>query len=162
MKIADFGLSALVRLGEGGYDANESSKRKKYRGLTDMWGTKEYFAPELIEGAYGPQADMWSVGCIMYEMLVGKAAFPYAKNEKELYTRIQQKNLKTSCQEYQQLSESAKSLLDLMLTVDPTKRCSATEALRHPWLTDAAAAAADHLTDAHTNLRDAYVVKAKK
>ena len=50
VKIADFGLSALVRLGESGYDANESSKRKKYRGLTEMWGTKEYFAPELIEG----------------------------------------------------------------------------------------------------------------
>jgi serine/threonine protein kinase len=33
-----------------------------------MWGTKEYFAPELIEEAYGPQADVWAVGCIMYEV----------------------------------------------------------------------------------------------
>jgi len=52
IKIADFGLSALVRLGEDGYDPNESSKRKKYKGLTDMWGTKEYFAPELIDGSF--------------------------------------------------------------------------------------------------------------
>jgi serine/threonine protein kinase len=50
VKIADFGLSALVRIGEDGYDPKESSKRKKFRGLTEMWGTKEYFAPELIEG----------------------------------------------------------------------------------------------------------------
>ena len=27
-------------------------KRKKFKGLNEMWGTKEYFAPELIEGTY--------------------------------------------------------------------------------------------------------------
>ena len=37
VKIADFGLSALVRIGEDGYDVEESSKRKKYKGLTEMW-----------------------------------------------------------------------------------------------------------------------------
>eukprot|EP00595_Chromulina_sp_UTEXLB2642_P000368 CAMPEP_0196761706 /NCGR_PEP_ID=MMETSP1095-20130614/1010_1 /TAXON_ID=96789 ORGANISM="Chromulina nebulosa, Strain UTEXLB2642" /NCGR_SAMPLE_ID=MMETSP1095 /ASSEMBLY_ACC=CAM_ASM_000446 /LENGTH=297 /DNA_ID=CAMNT_0042111595 /DNA_START=31 /DNA_END=921 /DNA_ORIENTATION=+ len=58
VKIADFGLSALVRLGEG-YDPDESSKRKAYVQLKEMWGTKEYFAPELVEQAYGPQADVW-------------------------------------------------------------------------------------------------------
>ncbi|KAJ1428571.1 kinase-like domain-containing protein [Ochromonadaceae sp. CCMP2298] len=47
VKIADFGLSALVRLDEDGYDAEESSKRKAYTHLTEMWGTVEYFAPEV-------------------------------------------------------------------------------------------------------------------
>ena len=36
-----------------------------------MWGTKEYFAPELIDQAYGPQADLWALGCILFEMLCG-------------------------------------------------------------------------------------------
>ena len=36
LKIADFGLSALVRLDENGYDAEESGKRKKYRLLKDV------------------------------------------------------------------------------------------------------------------------------
>ena len=36
VKIADFGLSALVRIGEDGYDVEESSKRKKYKGLTEV------------------------------------------------------------------------------------------------------------------------------
>lgn len=49
VKIADFGLSALVRVGELGYDPFESCKRKGYRALSDMWGTKEMFAPELID-----------------------------------------------------------------------------------------------------------------
>lgn len=69
VKIADFGLSALVRLGVKGYDPDESSKRKKFKELTEMWGTKEYFAPEMIKQQYGPQADVWALGCMMYEML---------------------------------------------------------------------------------------------
>ena len=33
----------------------QSGKRKHYKALTEMWGTKEYFAPELIDQTYGPQ-----------------------------------------------------------------------------------------------------------
>lgn len=159
VKIADFGLSALVRLGEGGYDAQESSKRKKYKGLTEMWGTKEYFAPELIEGAYGPQADMWSMGCILYEMLVGKAAFPYLRSERELYTRIQKRQYDTSCKEYTALSENARDLIGKMLAVDPVKRASATEALRHPWIVGAESNEDHHLESGHSNLKNAYAAK---
>ena len=36
VKIADFGLSALVRIDEDGYDAEESGKRKRYRQLKDV------------------------------------------------------------------------------------------------------------------------------
>jgi serine/threonine protein kinase len=55
VKIADFGLSCLLVVGEHGYDASHSAKRKKYDKCEDMWGTREYFAPELIAGNYGPQ-----------------------------------------------------------------------------------------------------------
>lgn len=72
VKIADFGLSALVRLDEDGYDAEESGKRKRYTHLKEMWGTAEYFAPEVINQAYGPQADVWALGCVLYEMLCGE------------------------------------------------------------------------------------------
>jgi serine/threonine protein kinase len=74
VKIADFGLSALVRPGTDGY-GDDSEKRKKYTGLTHMWGTPTHYAPELIDRAYGPQADMWSCGCAIYEMLTGCEAF---------------------------------------------------------------------------------------
>ncbi len=91
IKIADFGLSALVRIGEDGYDLNESSKRKHYKLLTEMWGTKEYFAPELIDQSYGPQSDLWALGCILYEMLCGHQAFPIRErdDEESFYGRIQ-------------------------------------------------------------------------
>ena len=45
-------------------------------GLTEMWGTPTHYSPELINKTYGPQSDMWSLGCMMYEMLTGEEAFP--------------------------------------------------------------------------------------
>jgi serine/threonine protein kinase len=75
-KITDFGLSALIRPTQDGYDPHDSAKRKNFRGLHEMWGTPRQYAPELIDRAYGPQADMWSLGCILFEMLTGYEAFP--------------------------------------------------------------------------------------
>jgi serine/threonine protein kinase len=40
VKIADFGLSCLLPVGECGYDVNSSVKRKKYDKCDDMWGTR--------------------------------------------------------------------------------------------------------------------------
>ena len=51
VKIADFGLSALVQIGTKGYDPDESSKRKVFKGLRERWGTPMFYAPELIEGS---------------------------------------------------------------------------------------------------------------
>jgi serine/threonine protein kinase len=59
-----------------------------------MWGTVEYFAPEVIEQAYGPQADVWALGCVLYEMFCGEQAFPAKEGDKKsvYYARISQGN----------------------------------------------------------------------
>jgi calcium/calmodulin-dependent protein kinase IV len=75
VKIADFGLSALLRPGKDGY-SNDSTKRKTFNGLKQQWGTPTHYAPELIACAYGPQADLWSLGCMTFEMMTGYEAFP--------------------------------------------------------------------------------------
>jgi serine/threonine protein kinase len=156
-KLADFGLSALVRLGEDGYDPDESGKRKLYTGLRDMWGTKEYFAPEVIAMKYGPQADMWSLGCVVYEMLVGKTAFPYRDSEEELFERIEAGKFGSHRPGWVSLSDEAKSIITDMLHINPLKRLSATEALHHPWIlhnaTDEAIARQTRLTEAQGHHR---------
>lgn len=137
IKIADFGLSALVRLGDR-YDAEESNKRKQFKDLKEMWGTKEYFAPELIGQAYGPQADVWAVGCVLYEMLCGLQAFGIREHDTEetFYGRILKGDFDvTTVSAFSHVSTEAKELLTQMLKVDPTKRLSASEALLHPWIT---------------------------
>jgi serine/threonine protein kinase len=137
IKIADFGLSALVRIDEDGYDAEESGKRKRYSSLTDMWGTKEYFAPELIEQAYGPQADVWALGCVLFEMLTGEQAFPVREHDTEskFYGRIKHGEFNKDIPAWKKMSNEARELLTNMLRVSPVERWSASECLLHPWIT---------------------------
>lgn len=137
VKIADFGLSCMVPLGVHGYDINHSAKRKKYDKCVDMWGTREYFAPELILGAYGPQADVWSLGCIIYEMLVGRPAFSlrsFRGDEEALYDSILGGGYDTASAEWQRVSEFGRMFIQDLLTVKPTKRLCCEEALEHKWI----------------------------
>lgn len=166
VKIADFGLSALVRLDEDGYDAEESGKRKKYKRLTDMWGTKEYFAPELIKCAYGPQVDMWACACVLFEMLCGYQPFAAqpGDNEKKFYARIERVAFNKDSTAYQNISPQAKDLLNKILVADPLKRLSATEALLHPWVTGEAHSELhnQHLTESQTQHVERFKRKQEK
>ena len=157
IKLADFGLSALVEIGRNGYDLNESSKRKQYNGLEEMWGTPTHYAPELIKGGYGPQADIWSLGCVLYEMLTGHAAFECFDDEDDnaLFKRILHREI--DLDRLKSISAEGRDLLLGLLTVDPTKRLSATEALKHPWVTGEA-----HTDDHHQHLHDTHDKMKKK
>lgn len=154
VKIADFGLSALVKVGSPGYDRAESSKRKEYKSLHEMWGTATYFAPELIGGAYGPQADVWSLGCILYEMLSGSHPFD-AETDEELYALIKGAQYDLETGPWLHLSEGSKDLVRKLLTVDPVQRLSCTEALKHPWITGEGhdESHSRHLGETHQNIR---------
>jgi calcium-dependent protein kinase len=134
VKLADFGLSALVQMSNSGYDRTASSKRKAFNGLREVWGTASYFAPELIARKYGPQADMWSAGCILYEMLSGDHPFN-AEDDDELYSMIQNARFSMSGHIWDKVSDEAKDLLLKILVVNPLDRLSATEALLHPFIT---------------------------
>jgi serine/threonine protein kinase len=137
LKIADFGLSALVRINEDGYDAEESTKRKNYKQLTDMWGTREYFAPEVVQQAYGPQADVWALGCVLFEILSGEQAFGVHPHDTEakFYDRILRADFNFNSKAWKNISDEAKDLIKNLLVKDPEKRLSSTEALLHPWIT---------------------------
>ena len=79
MKIADFGASTVVKVPRV---ENESSRDlaafKATSSLRDAIGTPCNMAPDVFNHKYGPQADMWSFGCVVYELLVGEPPFaPY-------------------------------------------------------------------------------------
>lgn len=145
LKIADFGLSALLRLGENGYHVNDSNKRKTFTGLHDMWGTKEYFAPEVVAGEYGPQADLWALGCVLFELLTGEQAFPVKENDDEMsfYDRILEGGVDMSSSVWMKVSPAVKDLLFKMLLVDPELRWSANECLNHKWILEGTSHATD-------------------
>jgi serine/threonine protein kinase len=106
-----------------------------------MWGTKEYFAPEVYEKAYGPQVDVWALGCVLYELLVGETPFPVREKPATAVERILFNNghhFKRSFEMrpgWQALSAEARDLISRMLKVNPRRRLSVAECLAHPWIT---------------------------
>lgn len=138
VKIADFGLSALVKPGTNGYHSHECELRKDWKGLHERWGTATHFSPELIGKKYGPQSDIWAIGCMLYEMLTGCEAFPPSKNRedwkdhKDLYGRIIASRYDKT--KLSSLSKDATDLLSQLLEVDPVIRVSSSIALLHLWL----------------------------
>jgi serine/threonine protein kinase len=74
-------------------------------------GTLEFIAPEIIKRlAYSFEVDFWSLGCLIYYMIIGKPPFAY-ENKKELlesilYEKIELKEIPSSI-----LSDSCKDLI---------------------------------------------------
>ncbi|KAF4657473.1 hypothetical protein FOL47_008415 [Perkinsus chesapeaki] len=150
VKIADFGLSYI--LGKK-FEARDSMKLKNCTEIHEPFcGTPLCMAPEVARkrAQYGPQADMWSVGCVLYELLSGLEPFD-AETEEELYSAIQDANPSFSDPEWREASGPAKDLTKKLLTADPVKRLSAREALEHEWLRGAASD--EYLESAHASLR---------
>ncbi|XP_044255729.1 serine/threonine-protein kinase 33-like isoform X2 [Tribolium madens] len=119
IKLTDFGLSSIVKSGKG----IESM-------LHEFCGTIYYMAPEMITfRSYSQMCDMWSVGVILYMLVIGKYPF-YGKNDKEIQIKICTQSPKFDTK----LSQELEDLILLLLVKDPVKRIRATEVLQHPWI----------------------------
>lgn len=93
-------------------------------------GTLDYVAPEVltrVDGDFG--IDMWSVGCLAYELWAGRPPFYHAEREQTILNIIQHDFNRARVENLELLS-----LVSNLLQKDPTKRMSAAEALMHPFL----------------------------
>ncbi|GAA0156134.1 non-receptor serine/threonine protein kinase [Lithospermum erythrorhizon] len=117
LKIIDFGLSVL----------NHGEL------LTDMVGNPYYVAPDVLLRSYGPEADVWSAGVIIYMILSGSPPF-YGETQEEIFKEILHGNVDFSSDPWPKISDSAKDLVRKMLVRDPKKRITAHEILCHPWV----------------------------
>lgn len=120
--------------------------------LTDGFcGSPICMAPEVATrtAAYGPQCDIWSVGCITYELLSGYPPFN-AATAPELF-RIIQMVSGPSFNDWiwLQITSDAKDLVVSMLQRRPEDRVSAREALHHNWFRTAPDT---HNAEAHDNI----------
>lgn len=92
-----------------------------------------YMSPEIINKNFNEKTDMWSIGIIVYEMLVGK--HPYSSKEKiGIMKEIYKGNLDFENQNFTNLSFSAQDFIKKLLQINPEERLSAKDALLHPWL----------------------------
>ena len=104
IKLTDFGLSKMI-------------KKTKEKAFT-ICGTPQYLAPEILsDEGYDSSVDWWSLGCVMYEMLVGKAPFRIPKGS---YLSADLYKKKITIPEY--VTEEAKNLISQLLVPNPKKR----------------------------------------
>ncbi|KAG6930229.1 serine/threonine kinase 36, partial [Chelydra serpentina] len=98
--------------------------------LTSIKGTPLYMSPELVqEKPYDHTADLWSVGCILYELFVGTPPF-YTNSIFQLVSLI----IRDPIQWPRTMSPSFKSFLQGLLMKDPRQRLSWPELLHHPFI----------------------------
>lgn len=110
LKIADFGFS---------------KKCPTRRCLKTQCGTPGYVAPEILEGdSYDTQADMWSLGVIVYILLGGYPPF-IEQNQRDLFKKIRKGEYEFHDEYWNQISSDAKDLISSLLTVNPDDRATA-------------------------------------
>ncbi|RVX06645.1 Calcium-dependent protein kinase 1 [Vitis vinifera] len=101
--------------------------------FTDVVGSPYYVAPEVLRKRYGPEADVWSAGVILYILLSGVPPF-WAETEQGIFEQVLHGDLDFSSDPWPSISESAKDLVRRMLVRDPRRRLTAHEVLCHPWV----------------------------
>lgn len=118
VKIADFGFATYV----------------PEEGLSDGCGTLVYVAPEILHGkAYKTEVDMWSLGVITYILLCGYPPI-YASDERKMFRLVKKGRYKFDEEYWSNISDSAKSFVQGLLTLDTNRRMTAKDVLEHPWI----------------------------
>ncbi|KAG5672522.1 hypothetical protein PVAND_002645 [Polypedilum vanderplanki] len=120
VKLADFGLAIEVQ-----------GDQQAWFGFA---GTPGYLSPEVLKKEpYGKAVDIWACGVILYILLVGYPPF-WDEDQHRLYAQIKAGTYDYPSPEWDTVTTEAKNLINQMLTVNPYKRITAAEALKHPWI----------------------------
>lgn len=95
-------------------------------------GTPYFISPEVLNGNYGKECDIWSLGIVLYLLITGK--YPFDGNSRaELFAKIQKGTFTFPESVTKKVTPDCIDLIKRMLTVDRTKRISGDQALRHSW-----------------------------
>ncbi|XP_052607527.1 sperm motility kinase Y-like [Peromyscus californicus insignis] len=142
VKIIDFGLGTQVKPGQR---------------LSRHCGAYSFGAPELFLGRLydGPKVDIWTLGVVLYFMVVGKVPFG-AVNIPELRRQVVSGKYTVPLG----LSEELQDLLSLLMTVNPRLRPTVDEVKTHPWLRKDMEALPNHCEEMVPSLLDPAIVKA--
>jgi aurora kinase len=115
VKLTDFGLSEKVK------DIHVSNRN-------DICGTVEYLAPEIFLGnKYGYEIDLWTLGLLTYELLIGNSLYTVRSLMYSLNDEIRWPSDNT-------LSTNVKNFISSLIKLDPKQRMTTKEALNHPFI----------------------------
>ncbi|KAK4371743.1 hypothetical protein RND71_007127 [Anisodus tanguticus] len=118
LKTIDFGLSMFFKPGQI---------------FDDVVGSPYYVAPKVLRKHYGPEADIWSAGVIIYILLSGVPPF-WGESEQEMFDEVLHGDIDFELDPWPKICHGAKDLVKRMPIRDPRKRLTAHEVLYHPWM----------------------------
>ncbi|OAQ70401.1 serine/threonine-protein kinase Eg2 [Pochonia chlamydosporia 170] len=122
------GIHGEIKISDFGWSVHAPNNRRK-----TMCGTLDYLPPEMIkpgssDNYYNEKVDLWSLGVLTYEFLVGEA--PFEDTPVMTQRRIQRADM--SIPSF--VSSEAADLIKRLLVLDPEKRISLEQVQVHPWI----------------------------
>lgn len=119
-KIADFGMSALMQTGLK---------------MNTFCGSPMYMSPEIVQGlGYGPGVDIWSLGIVLYAIVVGCTPWRICKAKEMVEDLDAMLRGEYTYPPDIKLSPECEELISLMLVPDHARRASIEQIMEHPWL----------------------------
>lgn len=116
----------LLKIADFGWSVHAPTHRR-----TTLCGTLDYLPPEMVEGRdHNETVDLWSLGVLCYEFLVGVPPFEDTSGYNATYKRIARVDLRFP----EHVSTGARDLIRKLLQRDPEKRLSLAQVLEHPWI----------------------------
>ncbi|OJJ31770.1 hypothetical protein ASPWEDRAFT_43755 [Aspergillus wentii DTO 134E9] len=122
------GIHGEIKISDFGWSVHAPNNRRQ-----TMCGTLDYLPPEMLKpGAqdnfYSEKVDLWSLGVLTYEFLVGEAPF------EDTPVMTQRRIARADMAVPSFVSPEARDLIKRLLVLDPEKRISLDEIQRHPWI----------------------------
>ncbi|KAI9791079.1 MAG: spindle assembly checkpoint kinase [Peltula sp. TS41687] len=122
------GVHDEIKISDFGWSVHAPNNRRN-----TMCGTLDYLPPEMLkpgshENFYSEKVDLWSLGVLTYEFLVGEA--PFEDEPVMTQRRIARGEMTVP----KTVSAEAKDLIKKLLVLDPTKRIPLSEVEEHPWI----------------------------
>ncbi|RDW90888.1 aurora family serine/threonine-protein kinase [Aspergillus mulundensis] len=122
------GIHGEIKISDFGWSVHAPNNRRQ-----TMCGTLDYLPPEMLTSNpqgnfYNEKVDLWSLGVLTYEFLVGEA--PFEDTPVMTQRRIQRGDMQVPSF----VTPEARDLIKRLLVLDPEKRISLDEIQKHPWI----------------------------
>ncbi|GAQ47228.1 spindle assembly checkpoint kinase [Aspergillus tubingensis] len=122
------GIHGEIKISDFGWSVHAPNNRRQ-----TMCGTLDYLPPEMLkpgsqDNYYNEKVDLWSLGVLTYEFLVGEAPF------EDTPVMTQRRIARADMSVPSFVSPEARDLIKRLLVLDPEKRISLDEIQRHPWI----------------------------
>ncbi|KAJ1980261.1 spindle assembly checkpoint kinase [Dimargaris verticillata] len=120
------GVNGELKIGDFGWSVHAPNSRRK-----TTCGTLDYLPPEIVEGRdHDEKVDLWSLGVLCFEFLVGFPPFEDLSSERATFKRISRVDLKIP----DHISPLAADLIRKLLKHSPSDRLPLEQVLQHPWI----------------------------